>query len=160
MEEYIQEILENLLKSLDFSFSHIQIDLKKDLDGNDDYYCNVETKSSDTARLIGRGGKNIHAIQHLVKLILFKRTDQNCNITVDIDGYRERQTESVMGIAERHIAKARETKKPQALPPMSPYFRRLIHLKISENPEYSDLSTTSQGYGEHRHIIIQPKNEE
>ena len=118
MEEYIQDIISNLLKSLDFDFSHIQIEIREDEDGSEEYYCNVETKSSETAKLIGKGGKNLQAIQHLVKLILFKRTDKNTNITIDVDSYRERQKESVIGMAERHIAKLRETGKTQSLPPL------------------------------------------
>ena len=158
MEEYLQDILTNFLRSLDFEFGHITIELRPDMDGADEYYVNVETKSDDTAQLIGKGGKNLIAIQHLVKLILFKRTDNNIRLTLDIDSYRVRQQESVLGMAERHIDKCRETGKAQALPPMSPYFRRLVHLHVSENPDYADLSTASDGYGDRRHIVISIKS--
>jgi spoIIIJ-associated protein len=157
MEEYIQDIIENLLKSLDFEFSHIQIDIREDEDGSEEYYCNVETKSDDIAKLIGKGGKNLQAIQHLVKLILFKRTDKNTNITIDVDSYRERQKESIIGMAERHIAKLRESGKTQSLPPMSPYFRRVIHLHISEGEGFTDIETNSKGYGDRRHIVLNLK---
>lgn len=157
MEEYIQDIISNLLKSLDFDFSHIQIELEENEDGEEEYYCNVETKSEDTAKLIGKGGKNLQAIQHLVKLILFKRTDKNINITIDVDSYRERQKESVIGMAERHIAKLRETGKEQSLPPMSPYFRRVVHMHISEKDEFGDINTNSKGYGDRRHIVLNLK---
>lgn len=156
MEEYIQDILSNLLNSLSFEYSHIQINLQKDIDGDDEYYCNVETKSPDVSRMIGRGGKNIQAIQHLVKLILFKRTDNNTKISIDIDGYRIRQSESVLGMTERHIDKLKETGNPQSLPPMSPYFRRLVHLNISEN--HPEVQTESKGYGDRRHIVISLKS--
>jgi spoIIIJ-associated protein len=157
MEEYIQDILGNLLLSLEFEFSHIQIDIREDEDGAEEYYCNVETKSEDTARLIGKGGKNLQAIQHLVKLILFKRTDKNTNITVDVDSYRERQKESVIGMTERHITKLRENGKTQSLPPMSPYFRRVVHMHISTSEACKDIATESKGYGDRRHIILNLK---
>ena len=66
MEEYLQDIISNLLHALKVDFDHVQIDIKQDFDGDDYYYCNIITK--DASILIGKKGRNIQAIQHLVKL--------------------------------------------------------------------------------------------
>jgi spoIIIJ-associated protein len=153
MEEYIQDIIGNLLTALDANFGHIQIDLHQNLDGEDEYYCNVETKEGSL--LIGKSGQNMIAIQHLVKLILLKRTTKSVNLTLDFDSYRIRQKETVLGMADRHAAKATETGKTQSLPSMSGYLRRIVHLHILEN--YPELETESKGYGDHRHIVINKK---
>jgi spoIIIJ-associated protein len=153
MEEYIQDIIRNLLTALDAEFGHIQIDLTSNMDGEEEYYCNVETKNPSL--LIGKNGQNMIAIQQIVKLILLKRTSKSINILLDFDGYRTRQKESTIGMVERHIAKVLETGKPIALPSMSPYFRRIVHLHIAEN--HPQISTQSKGYGDHRHIVINKK---
>lgn len=153
MEEYIQDILNNLLTALGEEFNHIQINHTTNIDNEEEYYCNVETKNASL--LIGKNGQNMQAIQVLVKLILLKRTGKNININLDVDSYKVRQKESMLGLAERHIAKALETGKPQSLPPMTPYFRRIVHMYITD--KYPDLSTTSKGFGDYRHIVVNKK---
>lgn len=153
MEEYIQDILSNLLTALGEEFGHIQIDHTTNIDNEEEYYCNVETKNASL--LIGKNGQNMQAIQVLVKLILLKRTGKNININLDVDSYKVRQEESTIGLAERHIAKAIETGKPQSLPPMTPYYRRLVHMHISE--KYPNLATSSKGFGNYRHIVVNKK---
>lgn len=150
MEEYIQDIISNILTALDAEFGHIQIDLHQNMDDEEEYYCNVETKNASL--LIGKGGQNLIAIQQLVKLILLKRTGKSVNLVLDFDSYRIRQKESILGMTDRHAQKALETGKPQPLPAMSPYFRRIVHLHVMNN--YPELSTQSKGYGQHRHIVL------
>lgn len=153
MEETIQEIFEHLLTALCVDFTHTEVSVKKDRDENDYYYCNVVAKES--SQLIGRRGRTLQAIQHLLKLIVFKRLDRQIGLMVDVDGYRERQEQSVIEIAKRYVDKLRAVGERQPLPPMSPYFRRIVHLHLTE-PEYSDLETISEGYGNYRHIVIVP----
>lgn len=153
MEEYIQDIVQNLLTALNTEFGHIHIETEQTPDG-EEYYCNIETPNASL--LIGKNGQNLVSIQHLVKLILLKRTNKSVNVVLDFDGYRTRQKETILGIAERHADKAIETKKPQSLPSMSPYFRRIVHLHILE--KYPQIKTESKGFGEHRHIVLNPVN--
>jgi spoIIIJ-associated protein len=153
MEEYIQDIIRNLLTALDTEFGHIQIDAEESDSDEEEYYCNVDTKNASL--LIGKNGQNLIAIQQLVKLILLKRTGKSVNVILDFDGYRIRQKEHILGMTDRHAEKALESGKTQSLPSMSPYFRRIVHLHILEN--YPDLKTESKGFGDHRHIVINKK---
>lgn len=153
MEETIQEIFEHLLAALCVDFTHTEVMIKQDRDGNDYYYCNVIAKES--SQLIGRRGRTLQSIQHLLKLIVFKRIDKQVGLMVDVDGYRERQEQSVIEIAKRYVDKFRTTGERQPLPPMSPYFRRIVHLHLTES-DYKDLSTESEGYGNYRHVVIVP----
>lgn len=157
MEATIQDIFENLLMALGVGYNHTEVSITKDIDGNDCYYCNVAAK--DSSQLIGRRGRTLQALQHILKLIVYKRLDKQISLMVDVDGYRRRQEGSVIEIANRYIDKARQTGENQALPAMSPYFRRLVHLHLMQ-AEYNDLSTTSEGFGNYRHIVIlnQPKH--
>lgn len=154
MEEYIQDVIQNLLTALGAEFGHIHTELSSNEEGEEEYYSNVDTK--EASLLIGKNGQNLIAIQQLVKLILLKRVGKSVNLTLDFDSYRTKQKETILGVAERHADKAMETKKPQALPAMSPYFRRIVHLHILE--KYPEIVTESKGYGNYRHIILNPKN--
>ncbi len=61
-----------------------------------------------------------------------------------------------MALAERKVEAARETGRKQILPPMSPYFRRKIHLMCMESG-FEDIETFSEGDGDRRQIIIKLK---
>jgi spoIIIJ-associated protein len=157
MEATIQDIFENLLMALGVQFNHTEISVGQDIDGHEIYYCNVAAK--DSSQLIGRRGRTLQALQHMLKVIVYKRLDKQIGLMVDVDGYRKRQENSVIEIATRYIDKARQSGENQSLPAMSPYFRRLVHLHLTKD-EFSDLSTASEGFGNYRHIVIlnQPKN--
>ena len=92
-----------------------------------------------------------------MKTLCWARTKKkkDFNIVLDVDNYRQRQEESVLAIAERKVDFVRKTNRAQSLPPMSGYFRRVIHLRLME-PEFDDVETLSQGDGEARYIIIKP----
>lgn len=153
MEEYLQEILENTLVALGVSHSHIDIQLSKNLDNEDEYYCDIKT--NEASLLIGKRGNNISALEHLIKLVVFKRFDKNINLSLDADGYKARQKEHALGVAERHISKLKETSIPQSLPPMQPLYRRVVHMHIANN--YPEIETQSQGNGKFRHIKLKLK---
>ncbi len=154
MEQTIQEIFENFLVAMNVEFRHTEVVAVEDDEEGEGYYCNVSAK--DNSQLIGKQGKTLQAVQHLLKLIVYKRIDRMVGITVDIDGYRQRQRDSVSEIAKRYIEKVRETGKPEALPPMSPYFRRVVHMMLLD-PEFQDLKSSSEGHGNFRHVVISQK---
>jgi len=77
-------------------------------------------------------------------------------IIVDVDGYKKRQEESVLRLAERKAEYAIETQKEIKLPPMNPYFRRKVHLFLAD--KFKDKVTTeSTGEGQDRAIKIIPQ---
>jgi len=151
MEEYLQDIVENLLASLGVDFQDMHIEEIEDLDGEPEYYCNINTSNANL--LIGKGGQNLMAIQVLVKLILKKRlNDKTPSIRIDVDSYRQRQIENSIGLAERYITKLEQTKRDQNLPAMKPFYRRIVHMHIANN--YPHVKTESHGRGDNRHIVI------
>ena len=53
----------------------------------------------------------------------------------------------------------RRTGNRVALSPMSPYFRRIVHLHIANSENLQDLTTQSTGEGEYRQIVLMLKDE-
>jgi len=149
IEKLITETLEEILIKMGAEFSNIVIDMKDE----DTYSVNIE--SEDATTLIGHHGETIYSLQHILKTLCWAKAagKEEFNIVLDVDNYRQRQEERVIGMADRKVEFVRKTKKAQKLPPMSAYFRRVVHLHLME-PEFDDIDTTSEGEGDMRHIII------
>ncbi|MFH1218258.1 MAG: R3H domain-containing nucleic acid-binding protein [Candidatus Peregrinibacteria bacterium] len=150
-EETLKDILEEVLKKLDVDYKKITISE----DEKDNFKANID--SENPSLLIGYHGDNIYALQHIVKVIAWRKLqDSKFNILIDVDNYRQRQEESILAIAERKIEFVRKTGKPQRLQPMSPYYRRKVHM-LCMSAGYDDIETLSEGDGESRYITIKLK---
>ncbi len=150
-EEILKETLTEILNKIGTDFTKITVEETD----KDNFSINIE--SENPSLLIGYHGENIQALQHLLKVLVFKKTqNEKYNILVDIDNYRKRREENTIGFAERKIDFLRKTGRPQTLPPMSPYFRRKVHLHCM-NPGFEDVETESRGTGEDRHILLKLK---
>lgn len=152
MELIIKETLEKLLEILQVSFSDIKV--KKE--NNEAYYTEIMTDNAPL--LIGWHGETIAALQHVLKCLLWQKgVDSKTQVIVDVDGYKKRQEESVLRLAERKIQMAIANQKETLLPPMNAYFRRKVHLFIAENEKYKKLVLTeSVGVGLERQIKVIP----
>ncbi|PKL37099.1 hypothetical protein CVV38_04415 [Candidatus Peregrinibacteria bacterium HGW-Peregrinibacteria-1] len=151
IEEILHATINELLNMVGVEYDRVTITQ----DENDEYHLNIE--SENPSLLIGYHGDNIHALQHILKVLCWKKLpNTNFNILVDVDNYRKRQEENTIKLAEGRIEKVRTTGKPQRLPAMSSYFRRKIHT-LCMGPGYEDIETHSRGEGADRHIILQLK---
>lgn len=123
-------------------------------EGDNTFYVSIETSSSNL--LIGWHGETIAAIQHTLKCILWKQKIGNdIQVIVDVDGYKKRQEESVIKLAERKAEYSVESQREIKLPPMNAYFRRKVHLFLAD--KFKDKVTTeSTGEGQDRAIKIIP----
>jgi spoIIIJ-associated protein len=151
MDTIIRETLEDILQRLSTPFRKIRIEKKDD----NTYRANIE--SEEPSLLIGHHGENIFALQNILRTIVFKKQDGDYNVVIDVDDYRKRQEENIIKMAERKVETVRQTGHDQALPPMSPYFRRLIHIHLAQTG-YGDVETESVGEGDYRHLTIKAKN--
>lgn len=155
MEDIIQETLADVLKHMGVTFGKFKVNANmKSPSGETVYRIDIDT--DETATLIGYHGETIYALQHVVKTLVWKKTDKNVFIILDVDSYRKRQEESVLAMAMRKVEAARKTLQAQTLPPMSPYFRRIVHMTLAK-PEFDDVTTESIGEGEHRAVTIKVK---
>ena len=82
-----------------------------------------------------------------------RRLETYTRIIVDVEGYRSRREESLVGLAERVARQVARTKRPMVLEPMPPNERRIIHLALRQNPE---VTTHSSGEGNQRRITVEP----
>ncbi len=79
-------------------------------------------------------------------------------IVIDVDGYKKRQEESVVRLAEKKAEYALESNKEVILSPMNPYFRRIVHMHITSSDKFKDkITTDSVGVEPNRSVKIIPK---
>lgn len=121
----------------------------------------VEIASNEASRIIGWHGETLNSLQHVLKSIVrtHEKLPRTPLIVLDADGYRAIQEEKVRKIAEAKADFVRRTGNRVALSPMSPYFRRVVHLYVANNAELQDLTTESVGEGDYRQIVLKLKQE-
>jgi len=114
----------------------------------------VDVQGDDLAVLIGRRAEILNALQYIVNLIVSKQVEHWVQVVIDVQGYRARHERQLRQMAQRMADQAMKTGRRQALEPMSPSDRRIIHLELREHP-----SVTTQSVGEEptRKVTIIPK---
>lgn len=153
----IQDILAEILKNMGVGFRGFKVIEEKNRTTGTLVY-RIDIASDEASSLIGYHGETVYALQHVLKTIVWKRLGESIFVILDVDGYRKRQEDSVLALAMRKVELARTTLQDQTLPPMSSYFRRIIHLALAK-PDFSDITTESTGEGEKRAVVIKVKNE-
>jgi spoIIIJ-associated protein len=114
----------------------------------------IDIVGRDLGMLIGRRGDNLSQLQYLVNLLCSKRIGDYNRVVVDVEGYRVRREESLIGLAERVARQVSRTRRPMVLEPMPPNERRIIHIALREHP---DVMTESNGEGSSRRITVMPR---
>ena len=105
--------------------------------------------------LIGRKGERLSALQHLVNLMLSRRTGQWTRVLVDVEDYRGRRERQLADLATRAADRVTETGKMLQLEPMPALERRWIHLALRDN---ANVSTQSIGEEPNRRVVVLPRN--
>lgn len=145
--EILKQIILNLLRQMGFEaevFERIE-------EGRSVF--NVKTR--DAQLLIGKQGANLHALQHLIRILFRKQTqDDRFPFAIDIDDYKDQRTLYLKDLARKAAHHVRQTRKPVALEPMPSHERRVVHAYLSL---YNDVGSESVGVEPHRKLIIRPK---
>lgn len=115
----------------------------------------LNIKTNDAKLMIGQGGDNLFAFQHVVRL-LFRKKNENEMIPfrVDVNDYRRDKEDSLRSIARSAALNVRRTKQKEELRPMSAYDRRIVHTFLADE---DDLVTVSYGDDPERRVVIKLK---
>jgi len=150
----IENIVGEILEQLNLPFSGVVVSQDEDI-------TRVEIASPQASKIIGWHGETLNSIQHIVKSMIRsqQKLERSPFIVLDVDGYRKDQEEKACKSAEQKADFVRRTGNRVALPPMNPYFRRVVHLYIASHPDLQDLETESTGEGDYRQIVLKLKNE-
>ena len=115
----------------------------------------IEIKATNSAKIIGKHGDMLDAIQSLAGAVANKGNDEYKKVIVDCENYRGQREQTLIKLAERLAVKAYEKGRKLNLEPMTPYERRIIHSALSNN---ENVKTVSEGKEPNRYISIIPNN--
>jgi spoIIIJ-associated protein len=142
---------EGILKTL-LDEMGVESDIKSEIaDGN--IYLTIKTPNAGL--LIGRRGRTLDAIQHLVNCIVNRSSLVKRRVIVDAEKYRERREEILTNLAHKLASKVKTTGHEVVVEPMNPQDRRIIHLALQDDEE---VTTFSRGEGSFRSVVITAKD--
>jgi spoIIIJ-associated protein len=155
-EKVAKEIVRELLGHMGIAADVVAVDNPSTmaLDPEDPPTIFIEILGQDLGMLIGRRGDHLSQLQYLVNLIANRRLESWTRVVVDVEGYRTRREESLIGLAERIGRQVARSRRPIILEPMPPNERRIVHITLRGNPE---VTTESSGEGNMRRVTVQPR---
>jgi spoIIIJ-associated protein len=113
----------------------------------------LDIMGRDLGMLIGRRGDHLSQLQFLINTLVNRHLDQWTRVIVDVEGYRARREESLVGLAERVARQVTRSGRSIVLEPMPANERRIIHLTLKQHPQ---VATHSDGEGSARRITVEP----
>ena len=146
-EVWVEDFLSDLIGStgLDVFVEELSMD--------DDDILHVQMGGPDSARVIGRDGQVLDAIQHIVIAAAIHAGANRQRILVDVEQYRKRREFRLRDEATRLASEVARTGIPEDMPPMTPRERRLVHIAIAD---IKGVATESFGQGDERYVRIIP----
>ena len=146
METIIQKALKLLLDKFEAEYDCVTV-----AESSGHYRVSIE--SDQPARLIGKNGQTLMALQTLLKNILWKQTGEKVFVSIDVDNYRKDREDKMLERVEKVIDTMRQRNLSEILlSPMSSYYRRIVHTSVAE--KFDDLMTDSVGEGRKRAVKI------
>lgn len=146
MKDLIIEFLEML--RIDHSLISIE-------ENGEEVNVKVDMSPDQRGIYIGHHATTLDSLQLLIALMVNNDREDRKRIHLDIGGYRERRLEKITEIVERVKSEVRSTSLPVPIPRLSPTERRIVHVMLAEDDNFT---TYSEGEGDARELIVAPSN--
>ena len=115
----------------------------------------VYISAFNSSLMIGRDGKNLFALETILRQSLRAFGKFDIKVNVDIDGYKERKEINLVKEVKRACTDVLKTKIDVKFDPMNSYERMIIHNTVSD---FSNLVTVSEGEEPLRYVVIKYKD--
>jgi spoIIIJ-associated protein len=143
--EIAGDYLEELLDILDFD-GDIDLDVEGDravvsIDGGD-----------DLAKLVGRKGEVLDALQELTRLAVYRETGERSRLMLDVSNYRANRKAELEEVGRKAVEEVKATGTPVRLDPMTPFERKVVHDVVAA----AGLTSESEGEEPRRRVVVQP----
>ena len=114
----------------------------------------IELESGLAAKLIGKRGQTLNALQEIGQNYLNTIYRSYGVIVLDIENYRDKRRETLENLAVNMSKKALRTEQPVKLEPMPSFERKIMHNVLSD---LENISTHSKGNEPNRYLVIEKK---
>jgi len=141
--EVVRQQLEELLKLMTFP-SEVTAELD-----NGTVRCQVGEEHEEA--LTGQEGKIIDSLQYILRKLVARKVEEKIRLSIDIGQFREKRKVELMERAKELAALVKEDGKTQAIPPLNPSDRRIVHVALQDDKE---IRSRSVGDGLFKKILI------
>ncbi|MBI2003604.1 MAG: hypothetical protein HYS78_01355 [Parcubacteria group bacterium] len=151
-ENLICRTVEDLFKRIGFGFNDLKIENRKSPEGQDIFMVRIKS-DDDCSLLLDDKGRNLRALEYIVRLLALKGLDQKVGLVLDLNDFLEKRNGRISELARLVAEKVQTTQKSFVLRPMSAFERRLVHLELANWP---NIETESIGEEPKRRVMIKP----
>lgn len=148
IKNFIKEKLVNILREMGYQ-AEVEIQVKQDIPTYRIY-------SNNDSLLIGKGGKNLEALQIVLRQIVNTETGINYRFFLDVSDYKEKNEHHLEVLARRLAREVATTKIEVKMDSMNSYERRIVHNILTNNKK---VYTESVGEEPNRCVVIKPRED-
>ena len=148
IKNFIKEKLITILKEMGYQ-AEIEVQVKQNIPTYKIY-------SNNDSLLIGKNGKNLEALQIVLRQIVNSETGTNYHFFLDVSDYKEKNEYYLENLAKRLAKEVASTKIAVKMDSMNSYERRIVHNTLSNN---SKVYTESVGDAPNRCVVIKSRED-
>ncbi len=112
----------------------------------------ISLDGSNISRLIGKHGKTVGALQHILAIYANRLSDVKMNVTVDVGNYKNERRRLAEDVAHKAAKSVLKKGTRISLDPMFAFERRIVHEIVSK---YKGLKSFSVGLEPYRRVVIE-----
>ena len=148
IKNFIKEKLVTILREMGYQ-AEVEIQVKQDIPTYRIY-------SNNDSLLIGKNGKNLEALQIVLRQIVNTETGINYRFFLDVSDYKEKNEHHLESLAKRLAREVATTKIEVKMDSMNSYERRIVHNVLTNNKK---VYTESVGEEPNRCVVIKPRED-
>ena len=100
----------------------------------------LQIYTEESARLIGRDGETLEAIQFLLNRLIQSKDKDAPKVMVDCEHYRSMREDKIVQRVRELAERVRITGRSLQLEPMNSYERRIVHNAFKDDPDVATWS--------------------
>lgn len=112
-----------------------------------------DADDEDMGLLIGHHGQALDSLQELTRIVVGGRLGTRCRVIVDVEEYRRRRRSRLEAKARDVAKRVVRTGQEEALEPMNPYERKIVHNAVAA---VGDVESSSTGEDPSRRVVVRP----
>ncbi len=145
---YIKELISEITKKMNVE-SNLEVRRRENT-------ISITIFSDNNSILIGKNGKNVAALQLLIRQMINSKLSSPLSIVIDVGNYKEKRIKSIEYLAKKLAREAYKTKTEVTMDSMNSYERRIVHSVLADD-KY--VYTESIGEEPNRKVVIKLKEE-
>lgn len=142
-----KEFAEGILNNMKITSGEVNVTLDNNI------YNVTINNCSDAGFIIGKEGKMLESIQHLLNQMVNKAEKKKIQIIIDVDQYRERRKKALADKVTSIADRVKKTGKSYTFEPLQASNRKVVHQQIEKDKQ---LRTRTIGEGTRKRVVILP----